>query len=167
MIRLAAEVADGLLISRRGGSSPRYVRGVLNAVAAVPGKRDGFRVRCFFETAVDTDRRVALDAMRRVFTSYSLPHLHRGVLEATEVAWSEIEPLVAAVRGGDPEVGARIPESVLDRLSVVGTPEECLRKLAAFEGLAIDAPILYLHGHDPRRALALAAQLLPALREFH
>src|SRR5688572_5078234 len=43
MIRLAAEVADGLMISRRGGSSPRYVRSVLDAVAAVPGRRDGFQ----------------------------------------------------------------------------------------------------------------------------
>ena len=55
-------------------------------------------------------------------------------------------------------------ESVLERLAVVGTPGEVAGKLTRFAGRGLDAPILYLHGADPARALELAGALLPALR---
>jgi 5,10-methylenetetrahydromethanopterin reductase len=167
MIRLAAEVADELLISRRGGSSPRYVEHVARLVAGVRGPRDrdrGFTVRCFFETALDTDRARALATMRGVFATYTLPLLPRDVLDFTEVGWHEVEPILGALGRGEPDAEARISESLVERLAVVGTPDEVLRRLGPFADLGVDAPILYLHGNDPVRALELAGGLLPGLR---
>jgi 5,10-methylenetetrahydromethanopterin reductase len=167
MIRLAAEAADGLLISRRGGSSPRYVDSVVRAVTQVRGPRErdaAFTIRCFFETAIAEDRPVALATMRQVFATYTLPLMPRSVLALTEVEWREVEPILAALGRGEPDVATRIPESVLERLAVVGTPEEVVRRLTRFAGRGLDAPILYLHGSDPARALELSGALLPALR---
>jgi 5,10-methylenetetrahydromethanopterin reductase len=167
MIRLAAEVADELLISRRGGSSPRYVEHVTRLVAEVRGPRDrdrAFRVRCFFETALDTDRARALATMRRVFATYTLPTIPRGVLDLTGVGWHEVEPILGALGRAERDAEARISESVMERLAIVGSPDEVLPKLRLFAELGVDAPILYLHGSDPARMLELAGQLLPGLR---
>jgi alkanesulfonate monooxygenase SsuD/methylene tetrahydromethanopterin reductase-like flavin-dependent oxidoreductase (luciferase family) len=167
MIRLAAEVADGLLISRRGGSSPRYVESVAHAVTEVRGPRDrdgGFTIRCFFETALDTDRAPALATMRQVFATYTLPSMPRDVVDLTEVGWQEIEPILGALGRGDPDAAARISGALMERLAVVGTPDDVLRKLGRFADLGVDVPILYLHGSDPGRALELAGALLPGLR---
>ena len=80
MIRLAAEVGDGLLISRRGGNSPKYVKEVLRLVEQERRrsrklKGRPFSICSFVESSIDTDREKALKIIRRVLASYTIPSM--------------------------------------------------------------------------------------------
>src|SRR6202023_272258 len=83
MIRLAAEVADGLLISRRGGGSPKYVKEVMLEVqrerrrVKLTGRP--FSIRSFVESSIDTDGEKALKTIRRVLASYTIPSMPQAV----------------------------------------------------------------------------------------
>jgi 5,10-methylenetetrahydromethanopterin reductase len=159
MIQMAAESGDGLLISRRGGSSPRYVAEVVTQVKKVRNrmsKSGPFTVCSFVESSIDDDREKAVRVARQFLTSYTLRLMPHGVLEKTEFSQEEVRPIL--------ESGSLVSldERLAHGFSMSGNPNDCLEKLESFEGTGLDTPILYIHGPSHERALDLAGtQILP------
>ena len=167
MVRLAAEVADGLLISRRGGSSPRYVKGVLRLVEQErrrTGARKGtpFSICSFVESSIDTDREKAVGAIRRVLASYTIPSMPVAVLRNTEVRLEEVRG-IRDHRGRSPgDLASSVSRDTVRKLSMTGTPQDCLEKLESLADIGLEVPILYLHGPSIDKALDLAGtEILP------
>jgi 5,10-methylenetetrahydromethanopterin reductase len=168
MIRLAAEVGDGLLISRRGGSSPRYVKEVLRLVGQERRRRTRarkgrpFSVCSFVESSIDTDREKAVRAIRRVLASYTIPSMPVAVLRNTEVRLEEVKGIRDA-RGRSPGgLVSSVSRDTVRKLSMTGTPQDCLDKLGSLADVGLEVPILYLHGPSIDKALDLAGtEILP------
>ena len=169
MIRMACDLGDGLLISRRGGSSPRYVKQVLDLVWTIRGEQSksnhnkpAFSVRSFLESSIDDVRERAVNNMRHVFATYTLPLMPREVLEKTGCDWGEIQSIVDRLRLGNANLESLITEELIGKLSMTGTPRDCIDKLIQFDGSGLETPILYLHGPDPEKSLRLAGEeILP------
>ncbi|MDA4131019.1 MAG: LLM class flavin-dependent oxidoreductase [Thaumarchaeota archaeon] len=160
MIELAAEIADGLLISRRGGSSPRYVKEVIRLVKKVRRRAshpEHFSIRAFIETSIDEDREKAFQLSRKVLGSYTIPLMPRPVLNQTEF-WEDVR-LIAGSR----EVSEKmIDEGIIRGFSMSGNPSDCLEKLETFSETGLEVPIFYFHGPSADKALELAGkQILP------
>jgi 5,10-methylenetetrahydromethanopterin reductase len=167
MIRLAAEVGDGLLISRRGGSSPRYVKEVLRLVEqerrrSRKHKGGPFSVCSFVESSIDTDRERAVKTIRRVLASYTIPSMPATVLRNTGVGLEEVRGIRDA-RGRRPgDLASSVSREVVRELSMTGTPQDCLEKLESLADTGLEVPILYLHGPSIDKALDLAGtDILP------
>lgn len=163
MIELAAEIADGLLISRRGGSSPRYVEEVTKQVRQVRQMKQisgQFVVRSFIESSIDNDGEKARQTARKFLASYTIRFAPRAVVEKAGFKYEDVAAMLESNRS--PE--EMISEEMIQEFSMSGTPKECLKKLKTFEWTRLDVPILYIHGPSSEKALELAGtEILPEM----
>jgi 5,10-methylenetetrahydromethanopterin reductase len=155
MIELASEIADGLLISRRGGGSLRYVGEITKSVR----KRE-FTVRSFIESSIDSDRENARRTARQFLASYTIRYLPHAVVEKSGYKWEDVR----AIQESEHPREDLIDERMIHDFSMTGTPSDCLEKLKSFEGTGVDVPILYIHGPSVEKGLELAGkEILPRL----
>ncbi len=161
MIELAAEIGDGLLISRRGGGSPRYVADVVKSVwQTIRGITKEFTIRTFIESSIDEDGDKARQTARRILASYTIPRAPRVVLEKAGLEREEVLAISQSKKLSE----AAVSDGMIRKFSMSGTPKDCLEKLESFEGTGLDVPILYIHGPSPERALELAGkEILPQI----
>jgi probable F420-dependent oxidoreductase len=130
---MAAEVADGLLL--HPFNTARFVEAVtLPAVARGRERSEGgpFTIACQTLIVTGDDEReieTARSIARNQIAFYASTPAYRSVLEAE--GWGDLQPeLHAMTRAGKwMEMGARITDVVVERVAVVGTPEEVARKL--------------------------------------
>lgn len=147
MRRCAGRVADGVALGTL--YSPAYVRDVIapevRAAAEGAGRDpDAVAIMCAVWLAVDPDREVARDAIRRTIVDLFAPTPHpyclflmaeQGFASAAEA----IERLVADERH-EAAVEA-VPDELVDALAVSGTPEDCRARLADYAEVLDEALI--------------------------
>ena len=142
MMRLAAEVSDGIGVGIM--ASVEFMRDIVrpNAVAsAEAGGREGSELRFPMGAlvSVNQDSEAARDAARASICGlfHPVPHPYydsqmrqQGFSEAANML-SELMP-----EGRTSEAKQLLPEEIVDSLTISGTPSECSRRIAQYEGVA-------------------------------
>jgi 5,10-methylenetetrahydromethanopterin reductase len=135
MLELAGEFADGLLITRRGGFSPRYVKYAIDKVtrsAAIKG-RDASKINflAFLETSISKDRELAGNFIKEVLASYTIPNLPHIVMDVAVTPQDETKAVRSAYLKGDIETATRqVTDEIVDTFAIAGTPSDCLERLS-------------------------------------
>jgi len=169
MLDLAGEVADGLVMTRRGSFSVEYVKYAIERVvkSAKNNKRDPSKIDflAFFETCISENENEAVQFAKKIIGTYTIPQTPSFVLDLAEVQEQEIMAVKERYRKGD-IAGAidAVTDEMVDKFAVAGTPSQCLEKLVEFTKTGLKTPILYIHGPERKIAAELAAQrIVPEL----
>lgn len=150
MIQLAGEVADGQL---GFFYTPRYLKEVVHPNLAIGAQRGGREAKdvdicTFIICAVAKDRK---EALRRARIQVGYYAAGSGAI----CRWHGLEKEYRAIREGLLTKGPQALESTDDKLveafSIAGTPDECRRQLAEYEGL-VPLPLLHTPYFDPLTA---------------
>ncbi|MCI0850115.1 MAG: LLM class flavin-dependent oxidoreductase [Chloroflexi bacterium] len=145
MVRAAGEVADGLvghpLYSRR------YIEEVVrpavdDGLGRSKRERSSFDLAGYVITAISNDAAQAREEARRQIGFYATTRTYDAILDLH--GWEkEKAGIRSAFRSLDfAAMTAAVSDEMVDQISVAGTPEECERKLARYEGL-LDHVLLY------------------------
>lgn len=163
MLRLAGEIADGVLLWL---CDPDYVREtVIPEVTKgreVAGKGlDGFDIVPAVPASVTDDRAASLDRVRGDLLTYlSLP-FYRSMLERSGFG-AEIEAFDAAIGGGDTErAKAAISERMLDSLGGFGSAEDVRGAIGRYLDAGATSPgVSPVPGADADATLRAGAELI-------
>jgi probable F420-dependent oxidoreductase len=168
MTKVAAEVADGLLV--HGFTTEKYLREVtVPAVDAVLGAHGRSRAEfqlsypAFVVTGDGAEEVEAAETgTRRQIAFYASTPAYRPVLECH--GWGDLQPELNTLskRGAWEEMGRLISDEVLDAFAVRGTPEEVPAELHRRFGDVIDRISLYM----PYKDQGVAPRILSGLREL-
>jgi 5,10-methylenetetrahydromethanopterin reductase len=165
MLDLAGEVADGLIMTRRGSFSLEYTKYAVERVikSAERHKRNPDRLDFlgFFETCISQDGNSARQFAKRILGTYTIPELPSFVSRLAGIREEEIAAVKRRYLRGDLNGAiSAVTDELVDKFGLAGTPAECLEKLAKFRGAGLKTPILYIHGPDKRIAAKLASELV-------
>ena len=133
-IQLAGEIADGIVPTPY---SARMLHEVVEGVAA-GARRVGRPVQevaitPIVHTCVCTDRKIALRSARRHLASYATLPFYKRIF-ARHGFQQEVEQVAAAALRGDMEGAiAAISERLVDEVTVIGSPQDCIARIEAFE----------------------------------
>jgi 5,10-methylenetetrahydromethanopterin reductase len=163
MLRLAGEIADGVLLS--AGCAPGYIArcaGEIKTGAARAGNSPQRReVAGFITTSVSSDPREAIDASKS-FLAYIFRNKHHAENIRTGGGQVDQEGLAAAIARRDWE-GAKnfISDEVVHAHSISGTTVDCRKRIEEFVKSGLDLPILLPMGtRETRRRVVDLAGLL-------
>jgi alkanesulfonate monooxygenase SsuD/methylene tetrahydromethanopterin reductase-like flavin-dependent oxidoreductase (luciferase family) len=141
MLRVAAEVADGIA----GGAtlSAPYLRDALRPAIAGHATRAGrdpeafaWRAVMFTAASADSDaaRRAVRGALCALFAPLPHPYYEHTMCEqGFGAVVARLRALVPA--GRTAEAIDAIPDALVDRLAIAGTPAQCRARIAEYEGL--------------------------------
>lgn len=141
MMQLAAEVADGIGLGAL--QSVDYLAEVGGA-ARRSSPRPDFTVHCAAFVAADPDGDVArLRARQAVVDLFAVkPHPHYERLLREQGYAEFVDTLLARIRERGAEgAAAEVPDEVVDRLTITGTPAECVARIDRYRGV-VDALLL-------------------------
>ncbi len=174
MTRTAAEVADGLLVMPFNSArhfAERTVPAVNEGLRRSGRKPDEFQVIAQAMVAVgrdEADLAVAVEGVAGLISFYGSTPAYLPVLEAE--GWADIQPELNALskQGRFAEMRRLIGDEVVERIGIMGTPEECAQQIAARFGEHAAEVCCYFPGYTPRSAdvadLIGALHRAPALR---
>jgi len=166
MTRVAAEVADGLLIMPFNSVrhlQERTLPAIERGLARRAGDAGPFAVYPQAIVGLDTgDLAAALAGVRRLLGFYGSTPAYRPVLEVEGYAGLHDELYALARAGRFDAMAALVPEELVRRIAVVGTPAECAAELVTRFGALGERVCCYFPGQDP--PLAAIAELVAAAR---
>jgi len=139
MLGLAGELADGLLITRRGAYSSQYTRYAISKVAekAKLVGRDPATITLlgFFETSISKDGNEAKQFAKRILATYTIPRTPKIVLDLAGIPEHTVEQVRRSyVQGNVQGAVNNVTDELVDQFAVAGTPDECIEKLRSFAG---------------------------------
>ena len=148
---LSGRVADGTVLSEL--SSVPYIEWARGQIAATRPHRLIVYVWC----SIDSDPAAARAALRPIIAE----RLLEGGPQVEQLGIPDAVTALAA-EGGEERVASAMPDEWIDRLAVVGTPEDCAAAIRAFGDAGADSVVLVppRPGADPQ---AIAGALLPLL----
>jgi probable F420-dependent oxidoreductase len=174
MTRTAAEVADGLLVMPFN-SARHFAERTLPAVGEGlrrSGRTAGeFQVIAQAMVAVgrdDADLAAAVNGVASLIAFYGSTPAYLPVLEVE--GWADIQPELNALskQGRFAEMRALITEPMVERIGIMGTPEQCAQQIATRFGDHAGEVCCYFPGYTPDSAdiadLINALHRTPALR---
>ena len=149
MTQLSGEIGDGFV--GHPHASVRYFREEVKPNIALGAKRAGrdpasVEVVAMVICAVSQDREEAREMARRQIAWYGRTDAHRAIQERDGFGEQFKAIQEAAVRGDIEGMVNAVSDDILDAYSVSGTPEECRREIARYEGLV---DLALLHGPTP------------------
>jgi alkanesulfonate monooxygenase SsuD/methylene tetrahydromethanopterin reductase-like flavin-dependent oxidoreductase (luciferase family) len=175
MAEVAGRVADGIFVHMVDGEGTQRTREIGAAAARAAGRDpDALQMGNLIPTCVCDDGEVARRALRAYLLDYyfHLPHYHKWLAELgfpdTANALREIGHVGDTKRNvdellADPRCSAAadaIPAALLEKLMIVGTPEECRAKLHEMgKDWGTDVPILYAFPADGDWSAGYAATI--------
>lgn len=166
MTRTAAEVADGLLVMPFNSVRHLHERtlpAVERGLARRPADAGPFTLYPQAIVGLDAgDPSAALAGVRRLLGFYGSTPAYRPVLEVEGHAELHGELYALARAGRFDELAALVPEELVRRIAVIGTPRECADELRSRFGSLGERVCCYFPGQDP--PLAAIAELVDAAR---
>jgi 5,10-methylenetetrahydromethanopterin reductase len=158
MLRLAARIADGVLLNV--GASIEYVEwavALLREGATAAGRSlDGLTVAAWLSVYITDDREDGLRRAREwLATMLSIPRQGELLLERAGIDTAILpgirQHFSAYPHTGDREAAGReVPEGVAERLALVGSPDQVRTRIAEYRAAGVQVPVL---GPAPLRAL--------------
>jgi alkanesulfonate monooxygenase SsuD/methylene tetrahydromethanopterin reductase-like flavin-dependent oxidoreductase (luciferase family) len=160
MIELAGELADGAIFNLFPVA--RYPRALaaLRAGAARGGRDAAALEVCHFTTCyVSPDRRAAFHEAKRMLARYAnLPFYGRMLVAAGFAA--EVAAVSAAWRARDVAAAeAAVSDAMADAVTLVGEPERCRERLAAYRAAGATSTIVFPNPVGESRAAAVERAL--------
>ena len=152
MVRVAGELADGVLMNM---ATPEYLRraaGIFREEARAAGRDPGqMTFGSIVNTSVSQDEEVAATAVRNAVAMYpTIMPFYRRMLRETGFA-QEMEAISPEVARGDVEAASKkIPDSMLHSLGAFGSAQQARQGLKVFEEIGAD--LLVLHPIVPEGA---------------
>lgn len=136
MVNLAWDLADGVIFYLRP------IEELKKTIAEMQSKRK-IDTTCQIITAISQDVDKAIDRAKQTLAFYiSVGKIYREFLakngfgKETEVIYNEYR------KSGLKENYKLVPESMLEKLTICGTPDDGLRKLRKFQETGLDLPII-------------------------
>jgi 5,10-methylenetetrahydromethanopterin reductase len=131
--RTAGELADGLhhALSYSREAYDYVVENVRDGASRVGRNLDGFDIGAWVVTVVAEDSAAAKQAAR-ILVAFYISSMPPEQLERHGITMEEVQPVVEALGAGDVAKAIELfrPE-LSEKLSVAGTPEECVEKIKA------------------------------------
>lgn len=163
MLRLAGEIADGVLLNWIGPETVPHAVAEITAGAKRAGRTlDDFEIGAFVRTCVTDDPEPARQALARDITGYTTVEAYAQYFRASGFA-EDIDAANAAWRAGD-RAGAvtKLSPRLLDALGVVGPEAFCRERLAEFTGAGLTMPVVIPFAPEGDRR----ASILRTIRTF-
>jgi len=167
MLDLAGEVADGVILTRRGCFSAEYqkyaIDRVINSARTKNRDPNSLSFVGFFETSISEDANLARQFVKKILGTYTIPELPDSVSNLVDVNENEIQTIKHRYSEGDFEGAIEaVTDEMVDMFAIAGTPTQCAEKLERFANTGLNTPILFIHGPDKMKAAKLAAeQIIP------
>jgi probable F420-dependent oxidoreductase len=143
MLELAGEIGDGLIVNLFPCSALPKILAAYRRGAARAG-RDASRdeVVCRFQVAVTDDVAGARRLVRAAFTGYVAQPVYNAYFR-----WCGFEAEAAAVaeafaRGDRAASAAAMTDELIDRVSILGSAEDCRRQIAEFVAAGVTTPVI-------------------------
>ena len=155
MLRLAGELADGVLLNWAGPAEVERAGGVVRSSARASGGRS-VEVATYVRVAVDDDRAVARAALAREIGQYAALPAYAAHLERQGFAAAVRDVKAAYREGGAGAVPDALDDEVLMALGWYGTPEDdASAVLGAYEDAGLDHLVarVVVTGDDPGAAV--------------
>src|SRR3989475_559485 len=143
MLELAGEVADGVILNFMPVEAvPRMLAHVRAGAARAGRDPAALEVVARFQTVVTDDAAAARDVIRQMMGPYFAPSVYNRFM-----AWcgfpEEARAIDAAWRAKDRARNvAAVTDEMVDRLAIIGTPEHCRKRLAAFVKAGVTTPMI-------------------------
>src|SRR5213080_145263 len=143
MLELAGEIADGVILNFMPVEAvPRMLAYVRKGAARAGRDAAGLEVVARFQTVVTDDVPAARAAIRQMMGPYFATSVYNRF-----VAWcgfaEEARAIDAAWRARDRARNvAAVTDDMVDRLAIIGTPEHCRERLAAFVEAGVPTPMI-------------------------
>lgn len=139
MVRLAAEIADGVVWANGARSH------MAESLAELPDEKrtsEDFFVGCMIPTCISDDRRAAAAVMRRTLTSYvSLPNYNNYWVEAGYE--EEMQAIRIAAKDGDRErIASLMSDAWLSDVTLYGSADDVREGVEAWHAAGVRTPIL-------------------------
>src|SRR5207249_1312327 len=139
---LPVHAAGAILTSVPAEAVPRMLAHVRTGAARAGRDAAGLEVVARFQTVVTDDVPAARAAIRQMMGPYFATSVYNRF-----VAWcgfaEEARALDAAWRARDRARNvAAVTDDMVDRLAIIGTPERCRERLAAFVGAGVTTPMI-------------------------
>ena len=142
MVQLSWEIADGVIFYLRSISELK------KTIQKMQEKKE-IDVACQIITCVSNDSQKAIDRAKQTLAYYiSVGKIYReflaknGFQKETEEIFQEFK------RSGFKVIHELVPDSMLDSLTICGTPEECLKKFKKFADTGLTLPIIQFNPID-------------------
>jgi 5,10-methylenetetrahydromethanopterin reductase len=168
MLQICGEIAQGALLTWCTVDHAREAVAHVAEGARRAGRAETVDVATLVSTSVATDRREARDRMRAPIASYAFRFPRYRRLMAESGFADEVEAVRRAWEEGDPDRAMRlVPDGLIDRMTLAGTPSECRERLRAYRDAGIALPIVMprVGGPDAKRqVLDVLAACAPQLR---
>jgi len=167
MLDLAGEIADGLILTRRGCFSAEYqkyaIDRVINSARTKNRDPNSLSFVGFFETSISEDGNLARQFVKKILGTYTIPELPDSVSNLVDVNEKEVQVIKQRYSEGDFEGAIEaVTDKMVDTFAIAGTPTQCAEKLEQFANTGLNTPILFIHGPDKMKAVKLAAeQIIP------
>lgn len=162
MLELAGEIADGVTLNMMPVEAvPRMLEHVRIGAARAGRDADAIEVVARFMVCITDDRDGARAMMRAFFGPYFATSVYNRF-----VSWCGFEEEAAEIRAGweardRARVGAAVGDSMIDRLAVIGSAEECRERLEAFRAAGVTTPMVNPIAGDEASAIAMLEALAP------
>ncbi|HZQ07333.1 MAG TPA: LLM class flavin-dependent oxidoreductase [Anaerolineae bacterium] len=170
MLTLAGEIGDGVIINV--GAYPACIDGALAAVGngawGVKRPRQSLEMLCWLQgCAVHEDAQVALDAVKPV-AALTLAYAPAWMMEAMEIDDEVVKEIRRAFSAeGREAAGQLVPNELVEKFAVVGTPEQCIRKLKQIRAKGFEEIIVRLaqtNGGQIEAMSTFAEQVIKPMR---
>ncbi|MHA1712536.1 MAG: LLM class flavin-dependent oxidoreductase [Candidatus Ranarchaeia archaeon] len=148
MLQLAGELCDGVILDHPPLSHVQYDieqlnKGAANAKRTLMHDNFSISMACPFSVSEDSDA-----ARENVRQHLALPFISitKRELTATGLSFEEIKPIQNAMSTRTPDslknAAQFITDKMVDEFAIAGTPDECIRKIVAYEDVGINRIIL-------------------------
>jgi probable F420-dependent oxidoreductase len=163
MCELAGEIGEGLIINFQPASAMPQILAAYRRGAARTG-RDGTKdeVVCRFQVCVTNDRAKARGLVRMAFGGYLSAPVYNAFL-----AWCGFEQEARAIAEGFAKkdraaVASAITDEIVDRIAIIGTPDECREQIAGFVKAGVTTPVIAPLATSREEALRIYETFAPA-----
>jgi 5,10-methylenetetrahydromethanopterin reductase len=157
MLKLAGEIADGVLLSA-GLTLTSARQCLVNAAAGIAAKRRdpaALRTCALINCHVSRDGAAAKAAMLRKLAFLFRSRGHADNIKSSNLAIDH-EAIIAAHARHDFDGAVRLlPIEAANVFAVAGTPEQCRERLQQYLAIGLDEPIIEVSGNREERKLAL------------
>lgn len=163
MLKLGGEYFDGIIFNYP--CPLPYVRFALEQI------REGIKTRpsemrppeivAFQLVSVSDQHGRAVEASKKYLPHY-LSRAYPITLEYAGVSREEIAPILRALQDGEhKDAASLVSDELVEKLTISGTPEECIKEIRKYSELGIDQMVAELIvGPDSQRAIETIAQLI-------
>lgn len=165
MLRLAGEIADGVLLNWIPPEAiPESIRQIEAGARQAGRSLDGFEIACFVRVSVTDDPAPARQWLAREITGYCIVDAYARFFTACGFG-PEVEAARRAWQAGD-RAGAvkQISPRFLDGLGVVGSADFCRQRLGQFAKAGLTQPVVFPFTPDatPFHSLLRTVHAFPA-----